>query len=1027
MRDHVRIRGSPSLPRAATCRLNSCEVSYGAGRMMPIGGSIGPKSGNTLVKARLLLCIALVWLIPSLSRGDSVRQSARHVPIVREVDIVVVGGTVGAVAAATEAADDGASVLLLVPRTYLGEDLCAGLRLWLEPEKTPQGELTRRLFPSGKTTTPMRVKQTLEAALLEAGVEVLLACYPTDVLAGEDGYAAGLLIANRAGRQAVAAKLIIDATDRAVVAKMAGAECRPWSEGKHRCTRVVLGGKATGGTEPSRTVRAGVELDGKEVLYYEYALELDLGDGGVAALAEAEQTARELTYRDGQLRAAERLWFVPSDAVMGQVSRADWDADSPTLGHFIPRGFSRLYVLGGSADIPRTEVDRVLCPTFSEAIGRRVGRAATSRARQIAVPERLRPISIPDPTDRAGDVREILTGLRSTSSAGEVAALPDTAVPILTNVEIVIVGGGASGACAAIAAARRGADVLLIEYQEGLGGVGTMGLIGRPYHGRNLGFTKEVPFCDKQHNTEFKMEWFRREIRKAGGQIWFGSLGAGAFVDGNRVKGVVVATPLGRGVVLADVVIDATGNADIAIAAGADYMYGGDGDDIALQGTGLPMRPLSNSYVNTDYLLVDESDMVDVSRALLGMRMAAEGTKFDFGTFIQTRERRRVVGRHVLSYLDQIAGRTYPDSVVFSGSDYDSHGYPSEPYFALIPHTKKTLKANHPAPGGNCYTPYRSMLPQTLDGILVIGLGISMHRDASAMVRMQKDMHNQGYAAGVAATMAVQSGRPPHQIDVRALQEHLVEIGNLPESVLTDGDSFPLSDDAVRSAVEDLADAKLNRVHRCRALAIVLSHGGQAQPMLKSKLDSSADDVQLTYAKTLAFVGDKSGVQLLIEELRRVDAWDAKILQGNMAEYAHLATPVDALILGLGYSGDRRALPVLLGRLDTLDEGVTLSHHRAVALALESIRDPSAAPAIARLLERPGMRGHAMLELEPLYDKEREKRRRTGPLREIVWARALYRCGDCDGLGERILEEYRNDIRGLFARHAAAVLEQNGR
>ena len=114
------------------------------------------------------------------------------------------------------------------------------------------------------------------------------------------------------------------------------------------------------------------------------------------------------------------------------------------------------------------------------------------------------------------------------------------------------------------------------------------------------------------------------------------------------------------------------------------------------------------------------------------------------GTFIQTRERRRVLGEHVLAYLDQIAGRTYDDSIVLSGSDYDSHGYPSERYFALIPHTKKTLKANHPAPGGTCFTPYRCLLPRGLDGILVIGLAISMDRDASAMVRMQKDMHNQG-------------------------------------------------------------------------------------------------------------------------------------------------------------------------------------------------------------------------------------------------------------------------------------------
>jgi hypothetical protein len=48
--------------------------------------------------------------------------------------------------------------------------------------------------------------------------------------------------------------------------------------------------------------------------------------------------------------------------------------------------------------------------------------------------------------------------------------------------------------------------------------------------------------------------------------------------------------------------------------------------------------------------------------------------------------------------------------------------------------------------------------------------------------------------------------------------------------------------------------------------------------------------------------------------------------------------------------------------------------------------------------------------------------RRTAPLREIVLARALYHCGDYGGLGEQILNEYARDIRGLFARHAQAVL-----
>ncbi len=87
-----------------------------------------------------------------------------------------------------------------------------------------------------------------------------------------------------------------------------------------------------------------------------------------------------------------------------------------------------------------------------------------------------------------------------------------------------------------------------------------------------------------------------------------------------------------------------------------------------------------------------------------------------------------------------------------------------------------------------------------------------------------------------------------------------------------------------------------------------------------------------------------------MERLEQVNEWDAKIFQGSMAEYAHLPTPIDALILALGGTRDRRALPVLLEKLDTLDRNVTLSHHRALASALEQIGDPTAAQPLARLL-----------------------------------------------------------------------------
>ncbi|TVS20809.1 MAG: FAD-dependent oxidoreductase [Planctomycetaceae bacterium] len=973
--------------------------------------------------SRLFLFMVLgAVAVASPARGESVWQSEREIPVVGEADVLVVGGTLGGVAAAVEASRAGAAVWLIAPRTYLGEDLCGTLRLWLDDQEPADGEWTQRLFEGQRATTPLQIKKTLEAALLEEGVRFLFGSFVTDVLLDSDGGPAAVIIANRAGRQAIRTKTLVDASQRATAARLAGAQLVPGTAWP-RSRRIVLEGAATSVWEPVRSVPIDVPGHDRRVVYHQYEFPWGGSELSFAQLAEAEQLARDSTYREGQLRAAESLFTVWQDRIVGQRSADDWQpADEPELGHFQPLGLRRLFVLGGLADVPRDEVEGLLGASRYEALGGRVGCEAARLARWVPAVREVRPVLPPvEATDR-GQVRETLRGLRPVDHAHPTITLPALPLPVLAEVDVVVVGGGTSGACAAIGAARRGARVLVIEYQEALGGVGTVGLITRPYHGRNAGFSREVPFPDKQHNVEHKMEWYRREIRAAGGQIWLGALGCGALVQDGRIRGVAVATSEGRGVVLADVVIDATGSADIAIAAGADSMYGENGQDIALQGTGLPMRPLDAGYVNSDYLLVDEADALDTWRALVGVRLAA-GNSFDVGPLIQNRERRRVVGDHVLSYLDQIAGRTYPDSIVLSASNYDSHGYPSQIYFALIPHTEKTLRANHPAPGGSAYTPYRCLLPKDLEGILVIGLGISMHRDASAIVRMQHDMHNQGYAAGVAAAMAVRERCTPREIDVRQLQTHLVEIGNLPASVLTDDDSFPLPTAMVQDAVAALGDASRARDEVCRALAVVLTHGDMALPMLQQAFQASDGAARLEYAKVLGALSDPGGLELLIETLQQVTEWDEKILQGWMAEYAHLPTPVDALILALGAIGDPRAVPAILDKLETLDASVTLSHHRAVALALEQIGDPAAAEPLARLLEKPGMRGHVMTGLEPLYDRQRERRRREGPLREIVIARALVRCGDHQGRGEAILREYQQDIRGLFARHATAVLD----
>ncbi len=226
-----------------------------------------------LVFAQTMMCLGLVGAVglagQSLALENVVNESAREIPLIHEADVVVLGGGVGAVSAAVSAAETGARVFLAAPFPYLGDDLTATLQLWLEDGESLVNPLARRIYadPQRKGVVsdgldtprpaprPHHVKKELDTVLIEAGVKFVYSSMPTELLRDEAGHPAGVVMANRAGRQAVIAPVIIDATLQASLARLAGIEFRPYPAGTHTFRQTVIGGEVQ--TGENLTARVG--------------------------------------------------------------------------------------------------------------------------------------------------------------------------------------------------------------------------------------------------------------------------------------------------------------------------------------------------------------------------------------------------------------------------------------------------------------------------------------------------------------------------------------------------------------------------------------------------------------------------------------------------------------------------------------------------------------------------------------------------------------------------------------------------
>ncbi|NLG01944.1 MAG: FAD-dependent oxidoreductase, partial [Lentisphaerae bacterium] len=87
-----------------------------------------------------------VVLLAGIAGAAGIVEGEKALPLVQDVDVVVIGGSSGAVAAALKAAEAGAKVFVAAPRPYLGEDMAGKLRLRLDSDDDARCGLIAKMF-----------------------------------------------------------------------------------------------------------------------------------------------------------------------------------------------------------------------------------------------------------------------------------------------------------------------------------------------------------------------------------------------------------------------------------------------------------------------------------------------------------------------------------------------------------------------------------------------------------------------------------------------------------------------------------------------------------------------------------------------------------------------------------------------------------------------------------------------------------------------------------------------------------------
>lgn len=439
---------------------------------------------------------------------------------------------------------------------------------------------------------------------------------------------------------------------------------------------------------------------------------------------------------------------------------------------------------------------------------------------------------------------------------------PARQIPVLMDVDVVVVGGGTTGPLAAISAARRGRSVVMIERFGSLGGVLTLGLNTKPSGAlvgglpleiwnlaRSAGGagddymamtkTGDVKIASPTDPELMKMLLTRLCV-ESGVQILFETFVSNPVVENGRVIGVVIENKGGRQFVGAKVVIDCSADADMAFKANVPFVMGsGDADKNVMQPVSMyftmsnvdikrlaewaktsddiPARAIPKTDEGLDYNLwltgfnktlqkwqkdtgvklqrdnitlktagglmyvngtrvlgVDVFSPKEFTAAIVECYRQIEGVarclretipgfeKARIGQvspILGVRETRHIVGQYTLTGPDSLGGHHFDDSIAADASALDIHDPKGgDVDFQSLPPYE---------------IPYRCLVPQGVEGLLVAGRCISADHVAHARSRNMPACMATGQAAGVAAAVAIEEGTSVRDVPVKKVQDAL--------------------------------------------------------------------------------------------------------------------------------------------------------------------------------------------------------------------------------------------------------------